>query len=100
MSMRLKKTITITNQQGRLSQEEMRRMVRDAARYKAEDEEVRKKVKAKNSLENYAYEARDRVKKLEKMVEELIEWLDRNQLAEAEEFEYKKQELEKDMPFV
>jgi len=99
-SMRLKKKITISNKKGRLSPEEMRRMVKDAERYKAEDEEVRKKVKAKNSLENYAYEMRDRVKKLEKAVEETIEWLERNQLAEAEEFEFKKQELERDMPFV
>ncbi|TKY71901.1 Heat shock 70 kDa protein [Spatholobus suberectus] len=89
----LKKKITISNKHGRLSPEEMRRMVRDAERYKAEDEEVRNKVRAKNLLENYAFEMRDRVKKLEKAVEETIEWLDRNQLAETDEFEYKKQEL-------
>ncbi|XP_061342667.1 heat shock 70 kDa protein-like isoform X3 [Gastrolobium bilobum] len=78
----------------------IRRMVRDAERYKAEDEEVRKKVKAKNSLENLAYELRDRVKKLEKAVEDTIEWLDRNQLAETDEFEYKKMELKRDMQFL
>ncbi|KAJ1414173.1 Heat shock protein 70 family [Sesbania bispinosa] len=96
-STRLKKKITITNKKGRLSPEEIRRMVRDAERYKADDEEVRKKVKAKNLLENYAYEMRGRVKKLEEAVEETIEWLERNQLAEADEFEFKKQELERDM---
>ena len=94
---RLKKSVTINNRKGRLSHEEVRRMVRDAEKYKADDEEVKKKVKAKNSLENYAYEMRDKVKKLEKAVEETIEWLERNQLAEAEEFEYQKQELEKDL---
>ncbi|XP_061342666.1 heat shock 70 kDa protein-like isoform X2 [Gastrolobium bilobum] len=58
------------------------------------------KVKAKNSLENLAYELRDRVKKLEKAVEDTIEWLDRNQLAETDEFEYKKMELKRDMQFL
>ncbi|CAJ1962047.1 unnamed protein product [Sphenostylis stenocarpa] len=90
----LKKKITINNKRGRLSPEEMRRMVRDAERYKAADEEAKKKVRAKNLLENYAFEMRDRVKNLEKVVEETIEWLDRNQLAETDEFEFKKQELE------
>ncbi|XP_027931670.1 heat shock 70 kDa protein-like [Vigna unguiculata] len=90
----LKKKITISNKHGRLSSEEMRRMVRDAERYKAEDEEAKKKVRAKNLLENYAFEMRDRVKNLEKVVEATIEWLDTNQLAEADEFEYKMQELE------
>ncbi|KAK7306455.1 hypothetical protein VNO77_44396 [Canavalia gladiata] len=93
-STKLKKKITISNKQGRLSPEEMRRMVRDAERYKAEDVEVSNRVKAKNLLENYAYEMMDRVKKLHKVVEDTIEWLDRNQLAETDEFEYKKQELE------
>lgn len=89
----LKKKITISNKHGRLSPEEMRRMVRDAERYKEDDEEVRNKVRAKNLLENYAFEMRDRVKSLERVVEETIEWLDRNQLAETDEFEYKKQQL-------
>ncbi|KAL9321052.1 hypothetical protein ACSQ67_012891 [Phaseolus vulgaris] len=90
----LKKKITISNKHGRLSSEEMRRMVRDAARYKADDEEAKKKVRAKNLLENYAFEMRDRVKNLEKVVEATIEWLDSNQLAETDEFEFKMQELE------
>jgi L1 cell adhesion molecule like protein len=93
----LKKKITIINKEGRLSSKEMRRMVRDAERYKVEDEEAAKKVKAKNLFENYVYEMRERVKKVEKVVEETIEWLDRNQLAEIDEFEFKKQELEKIM---
>jgi len=96
----LKKKITITNKDGRLSPEEMRRMTRDAERYKVEDEEVRKKVRAKNLFENYVYEMRERVKKLEKVVEESMEWLERNQLAEIDEFEFKKEELENSMKFL
>ncbi|TQD85447.1 hypothetical protein C1H46_029024 [Malus baccata] len=104
----VKNKITITNDKGRLSKEEIERMVQEAERYKAEDEEVKKKVDAKNSLENYAYNMRNTVKdeqiagkldpadkqKIEKAIDEAIEWLDRNQLAEVEEFEDKQKELE------
>ncbi|KAL6286112.1 hypothetical protein ACE6H2_010502 [Prunus campanulata] len=104
----VKNKITITNDKGRLSKEEIERLVQEAERYKAEDEEVKKKVDAKNSLENYAYSMRNTVKdekiagkldpadkqKIEKAIDEAIEWLDRNQLAEVEEFEDKQKELE------
>ncbi|CAN6706779.1 unnamed protein product [Malus baccata var. baccata] len=83
-------------------------MVQEAERYKAEDEEVKKKVDAKNSLQNYAYNIRNAIKdekiagkldpadkqKMEKAIDEAIEWLDRNQLAEVEEFKDKQMELE------
>ena len=51
--------ITITNDKGRLSKDEIERMVTDAEKYQAEDEEVRRKVEAKNSLENYVYSLRN-----------------------------------------
>nr|XP_043618978.1 heat shock cognate 70 kDa protein-like [Erigeron canadensis] len=83
-------------------------MVQEAEKYKAEDEEVKKKVEAKNGLENYAYNMRNTIKddkissqlpaddkkKVEDAVEEAIQWLDGNQLAEVEEFEDKMKELE------
>ncbi|KAI3979477.1 hypothetical protein MKX01_001669 [Papaver californicum] len=104
----VKNKITITNDKGRLSKEDIEKMVRDAERYKAEDEQVKKKVEAKNSLENYAYNMRNTVKdekfagklessdkqKIEEAVEETIKWLDGNQLAEVEEFEDKLKDLE------
>ncbi|KAI8022714.1 Heat shock 70 kDa protein [Camellia lanceoleosa] len=100
--------IMITNDKGRLSKEDIEKMVKDAEKYKAEDEEVKKKVEAKNALENYAYNKRNTVRdeklggkldpadkeKIEKAVEEMIEWLDRNQLAEVDELEDKLKELE------
>ncbi|KAI8021779.1 Heat shock 70 kDa protein [Camellia lanceoleosa] len=100
--------IMITNDKGRLSKEDVEKMVKDAEKYKAEDEEVKKKVEAKNTLENYAYNMRNTVRdeklggkldpadkeKIEKAVEEIIEWLDRNQLAEVDELEDKLKELE------
>ncbi|KAK5847205.1 heat shock 70 kDa protein-like [Gossypium arboreum] len=104
----VKNKIIITNDKGRLSKEEIERMVQEAERYKAEDEQVKKKVEAKNALENYAYNMRNTIKddkvggkldpsdkgKIEKAIDETIEWLDRNQLAEVDELEDKLKELE------
>ncbi|CAD5169861.1 unnamed protein product [Musa acuminata subsp. malaccensis] len=104
----VKNKITITNDKGRLSKDEIERMVKDAEKYKAEDEEVKKKVETKNSLENYAYNMRNTVRddkiknklsegdreKIGRAVEEAISWLEGNQLAEVEELEHKLRELE------
>lgn len=104
----VKNKITITNDKGRLSKEDIEKMVQDAEKYKAEDEMVKKKVDTKNSLENYAYNMRNTVKdekfagklppadkqKIEKAVDDAINWLEGNQLAEVDEFEDKLKELE------
>ncbi|KHN21966.1 Heat shock cognate 70 kDa protein [Glycine soja] len=103
-----KNKITITNDKGRLSKEEIEKMVQEAEKYKSEDEEHKKKVEAKNALENYAYNMRNTIKddkiasklssddkkKIEDAIEQAIQWLDGNQLAEADEFEDKMKELE------
>ncbi|XP_021641393.2 heat shock cognate 70 kDa protein 2 [Hevea brasiliensis] len=101
-----KNKITITNDKGRLSREEIEKMVQEAEKYKYEDEEHKKKVKAKNALENYAYNMRFRdetisaklsaadKKKIEDAIELAIQWLGGNQLAEADEFKDKMKELE------
>eukprot|EP00253_Pinus_taeda_P022780 PITA_22780 len=103
-----KNKITITNDKGRLSKEEIEKMVRDSETYKAEDEEHKKKIEAKNSLENYAYSMRNTIrddkiaakldpsdkKKIEDALEQTIQWLDNNQLADADEFYDKMKELE------
>ncbi|KAG5391531.1 hypothetical protein IGI04_021494 [Brassica rapa subsp. trilocularis] len=100
--------ITITNDKGRLSKDEIEKMVQEAEKYKSEDEEHKKKVEAKNALENYAYNMRNTIrddkigerlaagdkKKIEDSVEEAVQWLDGNQTAEADEFEDKKRDLE------
>lgn len=104
----VKNKITITNDKGRLSKDEIERLVQEAERYKAEDEEVKKKVEARNALENYAYNMRNTVrdekfaaklapedkKSIEKAVDEGLEWLEKNQLAEVDELEDKLKELE------
>lgn len=104
----IKNKITITNDKGRLSKEEIERMVQEAEKYKAQDEEHKKKIDAKNSLENYAYNMRNTIRdtnlnskldsadkeKMEKSIDDAINWLENNQLAEVEEFEHQLKELE------
>ena len=53
--------ITITNDKGRLSKDDIDRMVREAEKYKAEDDLQRDKIQAKNSLESYAYQMKSTV---------------------------------------
>lgn len=53
--------ITITNDKGRLSKDDIDRMVREAERYKADDDAQRDKIQAKNSLESYAYHMKSTV---------------------------------------
>jgi L1 cell adhesion molecule like protein len=103
-----KNKITITNDKGRLSKEQIEKMVSEAEKYKGEDEANRKKVEAKNHLENYAYSMRNTIRDekvasklepqdkqtIEKAVDEAIAWLDKNQLAEVEEFEHHQKQLE------
>jgi len=62
--------ITITNDKGRLSQEDIERMVEEAERYKQEDEEVQEKIEAKNSLDGYLFQIKEN---LEDVSEELKE---------------------------
>ena len=57
-----KNKITITNDKGRLSKDEIERMVQEAEKYKAEDEQHKKKIEAKNSLENYAFNMRNTIR--------------------------------------
>jgi L1 cell adhesion molecule like protein len=103
-----KNKITITNDKGRLSKDEIERMVADAEKFKEEDAQAREKIEAKNGLENYAYSMRNTLDeeaiktKMEagdretctKAIDEAILWLENNQLAEKEEFEFKQKELE------
>ncbi|EFJ11785.1 hypothetical protein SELMODRAFT_125427 [Selaginella moellendorffii] len=103
-----KNKIVITNDKGRLSKEEISKLVQEAEKFKAEDDEARKKIDARNALENYAYNMRNTIrddnvagkldpadkKKIEEAINKTIEWLDANQLAEVEELEDKQKELE------
>lgn len=100
--------ITITNDSGRLSREDIDKMVNEAETFKAEDETQRERIEKKNGLESYTYSMKatlsdDKVKgKLDEgeltsalsSINSTITWLDANQLAEKDEFEDKQKELE------
>uniref|UniRef100_A0A671NKY1 Heat shock protein family A (Hsp70) member 8 n=1 Tax=Sinocyclocheilus anshuiensis TaxID=1608454 RepID=A0A671NKY1_9TELE len=89
--------ITITNDKGRLSKEDIERMVQEAEKYKAEDDVQREKVAAKNGLESYAFNMKSTVEdeKLKGKISDEDNWLDKNQTAEKDEFEHQQKELEK-----
>ena len=100
--------ITITNDKGRLSKEEIEKMVNDAEEFKNEDAKQRERIEAKNGLEGYCFNIKstldepnikDKVSESDKTniltrVNETISWLDRNQMAESDEFRDKQKELE------
>ena len=104
-----KEKITITNDQNRLSPEDIERMVNDAEKFADDDKKVKERVEARNELESYAYSLKNQIGDKEKLggklseddketiskaVEEKISWLDKNQEAEVDEFKKQKKELE------
>ncbi|KAJ0482645.1 putative Heat shock protein 70 family [Helianthus annuus] len=103
------KKITITNEKGRLSQEEIERMVHEAEEFAEEDKKVKEKIEARNALETYVYNMKSQVNDKDKLAEKLepdekeriesatkeaLEWLDDNQSAEREEYDEKLKEVE------
>ena len=100
--------ITITNDKGRLSQDEIERMVAEAEKFKAEDDANRNGVEAKNALEQYCWslkssiestELKDKIpeddkKKIMEAVEATTRWLDTHAIAELAEYQEKQKELE------
>merc|ERR1712159_458335 len=99
--------ITITNDKGRLSKEDIERMVEEAEKFKNEDEKTRQKIEAKNSLENYTYNIKNTIKdekikdkisenekdEIEKKVTEILTFIEKNEDLEKEEYEEKENEL-------
>ncbi|KAK9919875.1 hypothetical protein M0R45_028449 [Rubus argutus] len=102
-------SITITNDKGRLSQEEIDRMVKEAEEFAEEDKKMREKIDARNKLETYIYNMRsttgdkdkladkidsDDKEKIESTLKEALEWLDDNPHAEKVDFDDKLKEVE------
>ncbi|AET43623.1 heat shock protein 70 [Micromonas pusilla virus PL1] len=93
--------IVITNDKGRLSKEEIEKMVQDAEKYKEEDEAYEKKVQTMNNFEAMVYGARTTVESLpeedkstlDEKINEMITWIDNNRTAEIDEIEHKQQEF-------
>ena len=98
--------ITITNDKGRLSKDDIDRMVNEASRFEDEDKKQRERVDAKNGLENYAYSMKNTLnepnmkmeeadkKEINDAVEAALQWLHANQEAMKEEYEHHQKELE------
>ena len=98
--------ITITNDKGRLSKDDIEKMVKAAEEFKDADEKQKQRVEAKNGVEGYVYNIRNTLKngdtdaakkawdKAEPIVEEAIKWVDENQDLEKEKYEEKQKELE------
>ena len=100
--------IVITNDKGRLSKEEIERMLSEAEKYKAEDEAESGRISAKNGLESYAYSLKNTIQdpkaaekleggdkeKLQSEIDSTVSWLDDNQQATKEEYEGRQKELE------
>ncbi|KAL1390938.1 heat shock protein 70a [Phyllosticta capitalensis] len=100
--------IVITNDKGRLSKEEIERMVSEAEKYKEEDEAEAARIGAKNALESYAYSLRNTLsdpkvdekldasdkEKLNAEISKVVTWLDDSQQATKDEYESQQKELE------
>ncbi|KAK9879203.1 hypothetical protein WA026_004051 [Henosepilachna vigintioctopunctata] len=99
------KNITIKNDKGRLSQQDIDKMVADAEKYKEEDEKQRQKITARNQLEAYVFQLKQAVcdcgdklsdedkATIERESQNCLQWLDSNTLAEKEEYEDKQKQL-------
>ncbi|KAK3387430.1 heat shock 70 kDa protein [Podospora didyma] len=100
--------IVITNDKGRLSKEDIERMLSEAEKFKEEDEAEGRRVSAKNGLESYAYSLRNTLsdskvdekldasdkETLKAEIDKIVTWLDENQQATREEYEEHQKELE------
>jgi len=102
--------ITITNEKGRLSKEEIEEMIKTAEKYKEEDDKKRENIDAKNGIENYLYNLKNSLTKKEgqeapptmdevkveadPIIEEGLKWLEENDKADTETYKNKQKELE------
>lgn len=100
--------ITITNEKGRLSKDDIEKMVQEAEKFKGEDEKMKKRIEAKNSFENYCFQMKntlndeklkekfteDDKKVIEEASKEGLQWLEANPMAEPEDIEAEQKKIE------
>lgn len=104
-----KEKITITNDQNRLTPEDIEQMIKDAEKFADDDKKLKERVEARNELESYAYSLKNQLadkdklgaklsdsdkEKIEEAVGEKISWLESNSEADSEAFKAQKKELE------
>lgn len=92
--------ITITNDKGRLSKSDIERMVAEAEKFKAQDEQMRHKIEAKNDLENTCFSVKNQLNSsgitnetITTKINEVNTWLESHPDEEAEIYEERKKEL-------
>ena len=100
--------ITVTNDKGRLSKEDIDKMVEEAERFKEDDEKAKAVIESRNNFENVVYQYKSTLsdekmssvietslkEELTKVVEENVSWLENNQMASKEEYESKMSEFQ------
>jgi len=102
--------ITITAEKGRLSDEEIERMVKEAEDYAEEDKKIKERIDARNGLESYLYNLKNTLeddekgvadnissedkKELQDMIDEALDWMDSNPEADKEDYDEKMKEVE------
>jgi len=100
--------ITITAEKGRLSEEEIERMVAEAEKYAEEDKKVKERIDSRNGLESYLYNLKNTLddeetggnispqdkKELQDMIDEALDWMDENPESDKEDYDEKRKEVE------
>jgi len=102
--------ITITAEKGRLSDEEIERMVKEAEDYAEEDKQIKDRIDSRNGLESYLYNLKNTLdddekgvsdnisaedkKELQDMIDETLDWMDENPEADKEDYDEKQKEVE------
>merc|ERR1712071_502706 len=99
----------ITNDQNRLTPEDIERMIHDAEKFADEDKKLKERVEARNELESYVYSLKNQIndkeklgakltdedkEKIETVIDEKVKWLENNAEAGVEEFKKQKKEAE------
>jgi len=103
-----KETITITNDKGRLTKEEIEKMISESEKFAEEDKAIKEKIDAKNSLDNYIHQMKNSIEDKDKLADKLedddksaiedavtdaSDWLNANSDSEKDDFEDKLKEL-------
>jgi heat shock protein 5 len=102
--------ITITAEKGRLSEEEIDRMVKEAEEFAEEDKKVKERIDSRNGLESYLYNLKNTLddeekgvadnisaedkKELQDMIDETLDWMEENPEADKEDYDEKQKEVE------
>merc|ERR1712151_619610 len=102
--------ITITAEKGRLSEEEIERMVKEAEDYAEEDKKIKERIDSRNGLESYLYNLKNTLeddekgvsdnisaedkKELQDLIDETLDWMDENPEADKEDYDEKNKEVE------